>query len=271
LFFYLKHKFGEILVFNVVDGVKDWRRLWNSLACDYDVIWEVADYSPILHSVMEEVDLDSGLQVVDVAAGTGAVGLEVARKVGHRGSVTCIDYSKSMLERAVEKATLSGMSNVGFVLADAQNLPFIQSCFDLVTCCWGFSFSPSPYAVAEEMRRIAKPEGKVAVVEWEKPPLKFWLDLRERAGIRDFEESELVDIFKSVGLRNVCTRKIQISHTKPEVSPESMKKSQLYVLSITGLREEDGAWFFKRLSDELHQLPLEKKHWLPILYVGVKH
>jgi ubiquinone/menaquinone biosynthesis C-methylase UbiE len=260
-----------MLIFNVVDDVKDRGRLWNSLACDYDVIWEVADYSPMLHSVMEEVDLDSGLQVVDVAAGTGVVGLEVAIKVGHRGSVTCVDYSKSMLERAVEKARLSGLSNVGFVLADAQNLPFIESCFDFVTCCWGFSFFPSPYTVAEEMRRIAKPDSKVAVVEWEKPPLKFWLGLREKAGIRDFEESELVDSLKSAGLRNVRTRKIQISHRKPEVSPESMKKSQLYVLSITGLREEDGAWFFKRISDEYRQIPLEKKHWLPIIYVGVKH
>jgi ubiquinone/menaquinone biosynthesis C-methylase UbiE len=269
--FCLKHKFGEILIFDLVYDVKDRRRLWNSLACDYDVIWEVADYSPILHSVIEEVDLDSGMQVVDVAAGTGIVGLEVARKVSQRGSVTCVDYSKSMLERAVEKARLSGMSNVGFVLADVQNLPFIDSCFDFLTCCWGFSFFPSPYAVAEEMRRIAKPESKVAVVEWEKPRLKFWLDLREKAGMRDFEESELVDILKSAGLRNVRTRKIQISHRKPEVSPESIKKSQLYVLSITGLREEDGAWFFKKLSDENCQLPSKKRHWLPILYVGVKY
>jgi ubiquinone/menaquinone biosynthesis C-methylase UbiE len=269
--FFLKHKFGEILIFNVVDDVKDRRRLWNSLACDYDVIWEVADYSPILHSVIEEVDLDSGLQVVDVAAGTGAVGLEVASKVGHRGNVTCVDYSKSMLERAVEKARLSGVSNVGFVLADAQNLPFVESCFDLVTCCWGFSFFPSPHAVAEEMRRITKPNSKVAVVEWEKQPVNFWLDLRMKAGIRDFEESELICILNSAGFRNVCTRKIQISHRKPEVPPKSIKKSQLYVLSITGLREEDGAWFFKRISDEYRQLPLEKKHWLPILYVGVKY
>lgn len=257
-------------MFNMVVDVKDRRKLWNSLASYYDVIWEVADYSPILHSIIEEADLDSGMQVIDVAAGTSVVGLEAARKVGQRGSVICIDYSKPMLERTLEKARLSGVYHIEFVLADAHNLPFIDNCFNVVTCCWGFSFFSNPYRVAEEMNRVAKPKSKVAVVEWEKPPVKFWLDLRKKAGIRDFEESELVDIFKSVGLRNVYTRKIQISYKKPEVSQESIKKSQLYTLTITGLREEDGAWFFKRLSDEYHQLPLEKRHWLPILYVGKK-
>jgi ubiquinone/menaquinone biosynthesis C-methylase UbiE len=255
-------------MFGVVVGVKDRRRMWSSLASYYNVIWEVADYSPIVRSIIEEAGLDSGMQVIDVAAGTGAVGLEAARKVGQLGSVICIDYSKPMLERALEKARLSGIYNVEFVLADAHNLPFIDNSFNVVTCCWGFSFFSNPHRVAEEMRRVAKPKSRVAVAEWEKPPVKFWLDLRRKTGIKDFEESELVDIFQSVGLRNVYTRKIQVSYRKPEVSQETIEKSQLYTLTITGLKQEDGAWFFKRLRDEYHRLPSEKRHWLLILYVG---
>jgi len=250
--------------------VRGRRKLWNSVASYYDVIWEVADYSSILRSITEETSIDLGMRVIDVATGTGVVGIEAARKVGQHGSVICIDYSKPMLERALKKARSSGLLNVEFILADAHNPPFIDNCFDAVTCCWGFSFFSDPYRVADEMKRVAKPQSIVAVVEWEKPPVKFWLDLRKKAGIRDFEESELVSIFYSAGLRDVYARKIQISYQKPEVSQESVKKSQLHILTITGLREKDGVWFFKRLSNEYHKLPLEKRHWSPILYVGKK-
>jgi len=251
-------------------GVKSRRKLWNSVASYYDAIWEVADYSPILDSIIEEANVDSNMQVLDVATGTGIVGLETAKKVGWQGSALCVDYSKPMLKIALDKAKSSTLRNVEFILADTHNLPFIDNCFDAVTCCWGFSFFSDPSKVADEMKRVSKFESKVAVVEWEKPPVKFWLDLRKKAGIRDFEELELVSILQTVGFRNIYTRKIQTSHRKSDVSQESIKKSQLYVLAITGLKEEDGAWFFKRLSDEYRKLPIEKRHWLPILYVGKK-
>lgn len=246
------------------------RKLWNNVASYYDVIWKVADYSPVLHSIMEEADIVSGMLVIDVAAGTGVVGLEAARKIGQDGIVLCIDYSKSMLKKALEKAKLSTVHNVGFVLADVHNLPFMGDCFNVATCCWGFSFFSDSPIVANEMRRVVKHRGKVIVVEWEKPPIEFWLDLRKKSRIRDFEESELVSIFRTAGLKGVSSRKIQISHRTLDVSQDLLKKSQLYVLTITDLKEEDGTWFFKKLNNEYRKLPLEKRHWLPVLYVGKK-
>ena len=246
------------------------RKLWDSVASYYDVIWEVADYSSILQSIVEGADTKLGMRVIDVATGTGIVGLEAARKVGQDGDVLCIDYSKPMLEKALNKARLSGLRNVEFILADAHDLPFIDNCFDVVTCCWGFSFFSDPYMVANEMKRIAKLGSKVAIVEWEKSPVRFWSDLRRKVGIRDFEESKLVSILYDAGLRDVYSRKIQISHRRPNVSKELIKKAELYTLTITGLKEEDGAWFFKRLRDEYRKLPQEKRHWSPILYVGKK-
>jgi ubiquinone/menaquinone biosynthesis C-methylase UbiE len=201
------------------------RKLWGKVAPYYDVIWQVADYSRVLQSAVKEANIDLGMRVIDVATGTGIVGLEAARKVGLDGNVVCIDYSTPMLEKALEKARLNGLRNVDFVLADAHNTPFLNNCFDAVTCCWGFSFFSNPHKVANEMNRIAKPSSKVAIVEWAKPPVQFWLDLRRQAGIRDFEESELVGILHDARLRDVHTSKIRISHRRPDVSQELIKKS----------------------------------------------
>lgn len=138
--------------------------------------------------MVEGADINPGMRVLDVATGTGVVGIEASRIVGLDGAVLCIDYSKPMLERALEKARRTGLRYIEFILGDAHNLPFIDNCFDGVTCCWGFSFFSNPYRVALEMKRIARPGSKVAIVECEKPSIKFWLDLRRRAGIIDFEE-----------------------------------------------------------------------------------
>lgn len=246
------------------------RKLWDKVASYYDVVWDVADYSPVLRSIVEGADINLGMRVLDVATGTGIVGLDAARKVGHDGNVLCIDYSKPMLEKALAKARLSGPRNVEFMLGDSHNLPFIENCFDAVTCCWGFSFFADPHRVAGEMKRVAKLGSKVAIIEWEKPPVRFWSDLRRKAGIRDFEESKLISILYDAGLRDVYSRKIRISHRRPNVSKELIKKAGLYTLTITGLKKEDGAWFFERLSDEYRKLPNEKRHWSPVLYVGRK-
>lgn len=104
--------------------------------------------------------------------------------------------------------------------------------------------------VANETKSIVKPGSKIAIVEWEKPPVKFWLDLRRMVHVRDIEESTMVSILHEAELRDVYARKIQIIHRRSDVSQELIGKSQLYVLAITGLREGNGAWFFKRLRNE---------------------
>ena len=80
--------------------MRDPRKLWNTVASYYDVIWEVADYSSVLQSIVKGADIHLGMRVIDVAARTGIVGFEAARKVGQDGDILCIDYCRPMLERS---------------------------------------------------------------------------------------------------------------------------------------------------------------------------
>ena len=248
------------------------RRIWDSVAKDYNVIWEVPDYTPILRSIVQEAGIDLGMKVLDVATGTGMVSIEVAKKVGEYGMVLGIDFSKPMLKQAVKKAKALRHYNIDFILADAYNLPFPDKHFDVVTSCFTFAFLSNPQKAANEMARVVRPGGRVASVEWEKPPLDFWAELRKKRGIRDFLESELTKILYNSGFRKIRTKRIQVLHRRPNVSDELVKKSQLLAAKLMGLKENDAKWFFPKIKERIQKLPPEKKcSWLPVLYVGIRY
>jgi len=248
------------------------RRIWDSVAQDYDVIWEVPDYTPILLLTVQEAGIDFGMKVLDVATGTGMIGIELAKKVGEHGMVLGVDFSKPMLKQAARKRKALGLHNIDFVLADAHALPLHDRCFDAVTSCFTFAFLSNPPKAANEMARVIRSGGRVASTEWEKPPLGFWAALREKSGIRDLPESELTRILFSAGFREIRTKRINVLHRRPDVSEDLVRKSQLLSAKLMGLKENDAEGFFSRIRKEYGKLPHGKKRgWLPILYVGIKH
>ena len=125
---------------------------------------------------------------------------------------------------------------------------------------------------AKEMARVVKTRGKVAFVEWERPPLDFWAEQRKRAGVHDFPRSELIKILHNSGLRKIQTKRIQVLHKRPNVSEELVGKSHLLSGTIIGLKENDAKWFFSKIREEIQRLPSDKKRgWLPLLYVSIKY
>jgi len=251
--------------------MKNRRRIWDSVAKDYDVIWEVPDYTPILQSIVHDARIELGMKVLDVATGTGKVGIEVAQIVRRYGMVLGIDLSKLMLKQAGKKTKALGLHNINFILADAHNLPLQDRYFDAVTSCFLFAFLSNPQKAAEEMARVVKLRGRVASVEWEKPPLDFWAELRKKGGIHDFSESELVKILHNSGFKKIRTKRIKVLHRRPDVSKELVKKSQFLSAKLMGLKESDAEWFFSRIREGYQRLPSEKRRgWLSVLYVGTK-
>lgn len=107
-----------------------------------------------------------GMRVLDVASGTGAPSLQIARAVAPTGRVTATDLSPEPLKIAAERARERGLTNVNFEVADVHHLPFPDASFDLVTSrCAVMFFSDLPCALAE-MRRVLKPGGRVALLAW---------------------------------------------------------------------------------------------------------
>lgn len=137
-------------------------------------------------------ELGPGASALDVASGTGDLAVELAARVGPTGEVIGSDFSEEMLARARVKAP-----GLVWEWANAMELPYEADRFDAVTVGFGArNFSDLDRGL-REMTRVAKPGGRVVVLEITtptKPPLsvffRAWFDhvvplIGEVAGDRD--------------------------------------------------------------------------------------
>jgi ubiquinone/menaquinone biosynthesis C-methylase UbiE len=100
--------------------------------------------------------------VLDIACGPGAFALAVAPRVR---MVRGIDLTPEMLRRACAYQAEKQIANAAFVRGDAEQLPFAAATFDLVSCQCSFHHMPKPRVVLQEMLRVAKPEGRLVIID----------------------------------------------------------------------------------------------------------
>jgi SAM-dependent methyltransferase len=103
-----------------------------------------------------------GMTVLDVAAGNGNFALAAGR-LG--AEVTASDVTAHMVELGRERSRAAGL-DIGWVEADAESLPFAAAGFDMVASVFGAMFAPRPELVAEEMFRVVRPTGVVAMANY---------------------------------------------------------------------------------------------------------
>jgi phosphatidylethanolamine/phosphatidyl-N-methylethanolamine N-methyltransferase len=134
-------------------------RVYEKLANVYDLV-----FGPTLHPgrlvAMERMGIRPGDRVLEVGVGTG-INTSLYPTNCH---VTGIDLSTSMLEKARERVTREGLTNVRLLEMDAGSLTFADDSFDIVYAPYLVSVVPDPVAVVREMRRVCKPGGKIIVL-----------------------------------------------------------------------------------------------------------
>ena len=84
-------------------------------------------------AITKAAQIKLGMQVLDLASGTGEPALTLAEAVGPDGHVTATDLVPEMLAVAEESARQRGLTNITFRQVDAEALPFPDRSFDVVT------------------------------------------------------------------------------------------------------------------------------------------
>jgi arsenite methyltransferase len=108
--------------------------------------------------------LAPGEQVLDLGSGAGTDSLIAAQMVGEEGRVTGIDMTPEMLAKARAAAAEMGASNVEFVEAEAERLPFPDASFHVVISNGVVDLIPDKDAVFSELFLLA-PGGRIQVAD----------------------------------------------------------------------------------------------------------
>jgi ubiquinone/menaquinone biosynthesis C-methylase UbiE len=134
-------------------------------------------------------------RVLEVGAGTGFYGVEIARS-NPAGHLELLDLQPEMLARARRKVEAAGLRNVGFTEAEAGRLPFGDAAFDVVYLVTVLGEIGDPDAFMAEAHRVLRPGGTLSVSEHVPDPDRLpaarvealaragGFDLRERFGSR---------------------------------------------------------------------------------------
>ena len=125
--------------------------------------------------ITDKANLSKGNRALDLCTGTGSVAIELAQKVGEKGLVIGLDFSRGMLDKAKEKTSNYKIDRLQLVQAYANQLPFKNYSFHGVTCSHAFyELKGTERTMAiDEVERILKRGGRFCLMEHAKPEKLF--------------------------------------------------------------------------------------------------
>jgi demethylmenaquinone methyltransferase/2-methoxy-6-polyprenyl-1,4-benzoquinol methylase len=148
--------------------------LFAAIARRYDLLNDLQSFGlhrRWKHRVVELAAVRPGQRALDVCCGTGDIALALARG---GPEVTGLDFSQAMLEIAKARGQKSEIRPPVFLQGDAQQLPFSDNSFDAVTIGYGLRNLSSCETGLREMVRVARPGGRLVVLDFGKPPNALW-------------------------------------------------------------------------------------------------
>jgi phosphatidylethanolamine/phosphatidyl-N-methylethanolamine N-methyltransferase len=148
-------------------------KVYENIAWFYDFTFGPTLHPGRMHAI-KRMGIKSGDRVLEVGVGTGINADMYPRDC----SVTGIDLSSSMLEKARERVARKELKNVRLLQMDAANLKFADDTFDIVYAPYVISVVPDPVAVAREMRRVCRPGGRIVILNHfrSRNPLMAWAE-----------------------------------------------------------------------------------------------
>lgn len=145
-------------------------KMFDDLAADYDMMNNIISFGrhkTVKKTVINNVPVKTGDNILDVCTGTGDFPLFVSKKFGDSVKITAVDFSDKMLE--IAKTRNKNNNNVEFINADALNLPFADETFDVAFISFGLRNLEDLRRGIVELKRVVKKGGYVVNLDMGKP------------------------------------------------------------------------------------------------------
>jgi ubiquinone/menaquinone biosynthesis C-methylase UbiE len=154
--------------------------------------------------ILAGLQLHPGATVIDVGCGPGNFTGLFGAHVGATGLAVGVDASHPMLRRA----TIDNVgTNVAYLRADAQNLPFANDSADAAACLMALYLIEQPFKTLDEIARALRPGGRIVILT-SLAPGRGRKDMRSRivetvSGCRMFDRSEIVEALRLRGFTQI--------------------------------------------------------------------
>ena len=136
------------------------QEFFDKLAVEWDLMFTAEDMERLSH-IVDQQSVEEGMNILDLGCGTGILFDMLRRKVGDNGSITGVDFSFEMAQKALRNFPFS---NVNVIDTDATSLPFTDSLFDMVTAFSAFPHFSNQQQALDEAHRVLKPGGKIVII-----------------------------------------------------------------------------------------------------------
>lgn len=141
-----------------------------ALKTKHRALWASGDYPAVATELIPALGpelvracaITPGDRVLDVAAGSGNASIPAAAA---GAVVTASDLTPELFDAGRRIAAEHGVQ-LEWVEADAEALPFADDSFDVVMSCVGAMFAPHHQATADELVRVARPGGRIGMINW---------------------------------------------------------------------------------------------------------
>lgn len=157
------------------ERVKD---IFSAIAKKYERFNAVSSFGAYklwLAGMAKQAPIEPNHDVLDIAGGTGDVTFTMAREK-RPAHIQCTDLVPEMLEvaRAHYDEGASAGVPVDFQVVDAQDIPYDDASYDVVTMAYGIRNMPDRPRALAEMLRVLKPGGALVCLEFSTPPNGLW-------------------------------------------------------------------------------------------------
>lgn len=127
----------------------------------YEVLFVPALFAPWTTHLIEGAGVEDGAHTLDIACGSGVLARHALRQSRGNGRVVGLDPAPGMIAAAMEVEP-----DIEWVLGRAEALPFDDNAFDCVVSQFGMMFFDDRQKAADEMHRVMKPGGRLALAMW---------------------------------------------------------------------------------------------------------